>query len=234
MAFSSAARCCDVQSHPMRTIVPWDPDRTLARRLAAPGTDSIHSMRRVLISVALVVSCGGKVYADHWPADGEGGGGAGDGACVPGLQISCQCPAGGAAVQTCLDNGRGFGECIGCDDVDTDADAAGSGGAGGCEPERNPCSVPQNCGPIDVGCGQIAQCSTCESTSPYLSCNQDTHQCDCTWAPGAEAQEKCDTFPGTYPYFCGNTVPRYRGPIGCLSEDLKPISNGEIVVCCYE
>lgn len=163
-------------------------------------------------------------------------------ACIPGQQIACPCPGGEEGAQACREDGSGFGPCLGCDTEGEGGSGAttgsggdgGSGGAGGCEPAQNPCSIAANCGEIDRGCGVVAECPSCESSSEYLSCNPRTHRCACTLADdNREAIDKCKSFPDAKPYYCGGVHP-FRGPIDCVANDTSPISNGEIVVCCHE
>lgn len=55
---------------------------------------------------------------------GGGGSGGGEPVCVPGMQISCDCPGGAKGVQVCTDDGSRYGECTDCQSV------GGSGGSG--------------------------------------------------------------------------------------------------------
>jgi len=55
--------------------------------------------------------------------------------CVPGQQVTCPCPHGIQGAQACLEDGSGYGICMGCDETSTSStgsmSSTGSSGMGG-------------------------------------------------------------------------------------------------------
>lgn len=106
--------------------------------------------------------------------------------CSPGQKTDCTCPGGGVAgVRTCLDDGSGYGECLGCPSATSSSSSsrssssasvgaggqggdggapgqggdggAGMGGAGGGDGGSGPeCVAPEDCPGEDTPCAQRA------------------------------------------------------------------------------
>lgn len=113
-----------------------------ARPIAPVG--DVHQGPWSTASKLAILACAGALTVllvncvDDGAVSGSEGGGGATLVCEPGEQQSCGCPGGAIGAQVCREDGSGWLDCVGCEDVSAvggaepvGGSAAWAGGAGG-------------------------------------------------------------------------------------------------------
>ncbi len=137
-----------------------------------------------------------------------------EGACIPGFQVNCGCPAGLVGIQACTSEER-FGPCE-CPDPIT-----GNPGTPGTPPNTGPCTLFPDCGGCE-SCFETCVCQTggedidgcrelCLQAGPTPGGSCDVGQC-----PPAAVGESCCTDDGECGVNFASLAPEFNG---CVPRD---------------
>jgi hypothetical protein len=151
-------------------------------------------IRSCLVLVPMVVLLPGCPDDPVVPGDTEPGTSTGPmltdgGVCTPGQTMACACPGGTQGMQTCDDDGSGFGECE-CDGTSLDTGSGTVGTGTTTEPGSSTgpvveCTGDEDCTELEVSECETAVCDKGDNTCRALALPVDT-------ACGDASESECD------------------------------------------